>query len=72
MRFGAENRIYLILADLNDSVQAWKMKRAFSIIEPKIKQYIENFSSASLKRVQFDFRKRQYSTLSDIIFVIKE
>lgn len=71
MRFGAENRIYLILADSNDFTQSWKMKRAFSLIEPKIKQYIENFSSDSLKKVQFEFKKRKYSTLSDILFVVK-
>lgn len=71
MRFGAENRIYIILADSNDFTQAWKMKRAFSLIEPKIKQYIESFSSVSLKRIQFEFKKRTYSTLSDILFVVK-
>lgn len=71
MRFGAENRLYLILADANDSTQAWKMKRAFSLIEPKVKQYIDNFSSESLKRIDFQFKKRMYSTLSDIIFVVK-
>ena len=71
MRFGAENRIYLILADSNDSAQAWKMKRAFSLIEPKIKHYIETFSSESLKKIQFEFKKRTYSTLSDILFVVK-
>lgn len=71
MRFGAENRIYLILADSNDFTQAWKMKRAFSLIEPKIKQYIANFSSESLKKIQFEFKKRTYSTLSDILFVVK-
>ena len=71
MRFGAENRIYLVLADSNDFTQAWRMKRAFSLIEPKIKQYIENFSSDSLKRIQFEFKKRTYSTLSDILFVVK-
>lgn len=71
MRFGAENRIYIVLADSNDFSQSWKMKRAFSLIEPKIIQYIENFSSDSLKKIQFEFKKRKYSTLSDIIFVVK-
>lgn len=71
MRFGAENRLYLILADSSDSTQAWKMKRAFSLIEPKVKQYIDSFSSDSLKKINFEFKKRKYSTLSDIIFVVK-
>lgn len=71
MRFGAENRLYLILTDSNDFTQAWKMKRAFSLIEPKIRQYIENFSSNSLKKIEFEYKKKMYSTLSDILFVVK-
>lgn len=71
MRFGAENRLYLILADSNNFTQSWKMKRAFSLIEPKIRQYIENFSSNSLKKIEFEYKKKMYSTLSDILFVVK-
>ena len=71
MRFGAENRIYLILADTTDLSQSWKMKRAFSIIEPKVKQYIAEFSSDSLKTIKFEYKKKTYTTLSDILFIVK-
>lgn len=71
MRFGAENRIYLILADIKDLSQSWKMKRAFSIIEPKVNQYIANFSSTSLKTIKFEFKKNVYTALSDILFIVK-
>ena len=71
MRFGAENRIYLILADTKDLSQSWKMKRAFSIIEPNVNQYIAEFSSASLKTIKFEFKKKVYTALSDILFILK-
>ena len=71
MRFGAENRLYLILADTKDLLQSWKMKRAFSIIEPKVNQYLEGFSSTSLKTINFEFRKKVYAALSDILFIVK-
>lgn len=71
MRFGAENRIYLILTDSKDLSQSWKMKRAFSLIEPKVREYIENFSSQSLKQVKFSYKKMEYSALSDILFIVK-
>lgn len=71
MRFGAENRIYLILADTKDLSQSWKMKRAFSIIEPKVNHYIAEFSSSSLKTIKFEFKKKIYTALSDILFIIK-
>ncbi len=71
MRFGAENRIYLILADTKDLSQSWKMKRAFPIIEPKVNQYIAEFSSSSLKAIKFEFRKKVYTALADILFIVK-
>ena len=71
MRFGAENRIYLILVDTKDISESWKMKRAFSLIEPKVSKYIAEFSSASLKTIKFEFKKKVYTALSDILFIVK-
>lgn len=72
MRFGAENRIFLILVDPTDFTQSWKMKRAFSLIEPKINDYLNNFTTSTLKEVTFSFKSMKYRTLSDAIFVIKD
>lgn len=71
MRFGAENRLFVILADSTDISQSWKMKRAFSLIEPKVKNYLDGFSSHSLRRIDFSFKKQNYTSLADAIFVVK-
>lgn len=71
MRFGAENRLFVILADSTDINQSWKMKRAFSLIAPKIQNYLDTFTSHSLKKVHFTYKKQDYSSLADIIFVVK-
>lgn len=70
--FGAENRLFLILVDAKDIKQSWKMKRAFSLIEPKINDYLKNFTANSLKKINFNFNKQNYTALSDIIFIMKE
>lgn len=71
MRFGAENRLFVILVDSTDVNQSWKMKRAFSLIEPKVKDYLDNFNEKSLKEVNFTFKGNQYKSLADVIFVVK-
>ena len=71
MRFGAENRLFVILADSTDMSQSWKMKRAFSLIEPKVKNYLGTFSNKSLKKINFTFKKEKYTSLADVIFVVK-
>lgn len=70
--FGAENRLFVVLVDLINMDQSWKMKRAFSLIEPMINNYLNTFKSQSLKKIDFIFNKKEFTSLADIIFVIKE
>lgn len=71
MRFGAENRLFVILADSTDMTQSWKMKRAFSLIEPKVGHYLDTFTNTSLKKIEFTFKKQNYTSLADVLFVVK-
>ncbi len=70
--FGAENRLFVVLIDSTDMEQSWKMKRAFSLIEPKVNDYLNSFNTNSLKKIDFTFNKKDYSSLADTIFVVKE
>lgn len=71
MRFGAENRLFVILVDSTNMNESWKMKRAFSLIEPKVKNYLDNFNEESLQEINFTFKGNQYKSLADVIFVVK-
>lgn len=69
--FGAENRLFLVLVDTKDMKQSWKMKRAFTLIEPTVKNYLDSFNADSLKIIEFTFNQKKYTSLSDIIFITK-
>lgn len=71
MRFGAENRLFLVLVDSSDMTQSWKMKRAFEQIEPAVKNYLDKFEKTSLSQIDFTFNDKKYSSLADVIFVVK-
>ena len=71
MRFGAENRLFLILVDSSDMTQSWKMKRAFEQIEPAVTNYLDGFAKASLSKINFTFKDKDYNSLADVIFVVK-
>ena len=70
--FGAENRLFVVLVDSVDMEQSWKMKRAFSLIEPNVNNYLDQFNASSLKKITFTFNKKVYESLADVIFIIKE
>ena len=71
MRFGAENRLFVVLVDSSDMTQSWKMKRAFEQIEPAVNSYLNGFTNKSLSRIDFTFKGEKYSSLADVIFVVK-
>ncbi|MBQ9508213.1 MAG: hypothetical protein IJR53_02195 [Bacteroidales bacterium] len=71
MRFGAENRLFVILVDSSNMAQSWIMKRAFEQIEPAVNKYLDNFSKDSLSKINFTFKGDTYSSLADVIFVVK-
>lgn len=70
--FGAENRLFLVLVDTKDMKQSWKMKRAFTLIEPTVNNYLDSFNDDSLKIIEFTFNQKKYTSRSDIIFIIKK
>ena len=69
--FGAENRLFLVLVDTKDMKQSWKMKRAFTLIEPTVKNYLDSFNAHSLKKINLTFNQKNYTSRSDIIFITK-
>ncbi|WP_104718054.1 hypothetical protein [Helicobacter trogontum] len=73
LRFGAENRLFIILIDSLDFSASWKLKRNFHIIKPKITSYLDNFNKMDFAKniVDFTFHQKRYRALADIIFILK-
>ncbi len=75
MRFGSENRIFLVLVDTEDFDDSWKLKRNIDLLKPAILQYLSDFKSKSRKdlEITFNFKGKPgpFNTLADVIFVVK-
>ena len=75
MRFGSENRLFLVLIDREDFSASWKLKRNLDLLKPAINGYLDNFGSKSLNDMEIEFsyqgKSNIYKTYADIIFVMK-
>lgn len=75
MRFGSENRLFLVLVDADDFDGSWKLKRNMDLLKPEINNYLDNFSSKKLDELRVSFRYKgkpqTFTALTDVIFVIK-
>ena len=75
MRFGSENRLFLVLVDTEDFTGSWKLKRNMDLLKPVINEYIDNFSTKKLEdlKIKFNYRGKAqtFTALADVIFVVK-
>ncbi|NDV65664.1 hypothetical protein [Bacteroides sp. 224] len=75
MRFGSENRLFLVLVDTDDFNNSWKLKRNIDLLKPTIVEYLDNFKNKKIEDLQvtFEFKGKphMFSALADVIFVIK-
>ena len=75
MRFGSENRLFLVLVDTEDFNNSWKLKRNIDLLKPTIVSYLDNFKNKQIKDLQVDFefkgKPHGFSALADVIFVVK-
>lgn len=75
MRFGSENRLFLVLVDTDDFNSSWKLKRNLDLLKPTIISYLDNFGTKKIDdlKVSFNFKGKHqtFTALTDIIFVVK-
>lgn len=73
MRFGAENRIFVILVDSASPGNAWMLKRNVDLLRPKIFEFLDKFSLKFLPdmKVDFSFNGKMYHSYSEAIFIEK-
>lgn len=71
MRFGSENRLFLLLIDRENFTESWKLKRNFTLQKQKIDEYLENITKEKLlhNKIDFYFKGKQYDSFADIIFI---
>lgn len=75
MRFGSENRLFLVLVDTNDFSGSWKLKRNLDLLKPSIQKYLDVFTKKNISDLKVSFKYKgkpqTFTALTDILFVIK-
>ncbi len=76
MRFDASNRLFVVLVDINDFENSWKLKRNPTLLRKSIHPYLDKFTLNKIDDMKLTFTHKaksgEFSSISDIIFVIRE
>lgn len=75
MRFGAENRLFLVLVDTEDFNNSWKLKRNLDLLKPIIIEYLDGFAAKKVDNLKVSFaykgKTQTFTALADVIFVVR-
>jgi hypothetical protein len=70
-RFGADNRLFIVLASKNNINESWKLKRDFDFVFKEINKFFNSASVSTRDEIVFSFKKKTYTTISKILIITK-
>ena len=68
-RFGADNRLFVILADKNNLEESWKLKRDFDFVFSKIDEFFNRTEVSTDDEIVFTFKKKTYITITKVLII---
>lgn len=68
-RFGADNRLFVILLDTKSPEESWKLKRNFGLVYSKIDEFFNKEKVSTNDEVVFSFAKKTYTAVSKVLVI---
>lgn len=70
-RFGADNRLFVILIDKNEPERSWEIKRDFVLVFQKIDDFFDRETVSKKDEIVFTFGRKTYTTVTKVLIVTK-
>jgi len=70
-RFGADNRLFVVLASKSNLEESWKLKRDFDFVFGAIDEFFDTTSVSEKDEIIFSFNKKTYTTISKILIITR-
>lgn len=70
-RFGADNRLFVIVLDNDDPDKSWELKRDFDLINKRIDDFFNNERISKDDEIVFTYSKRTYTAVSKVLLITK-
>ena len=70
-RFGADNRLFVILLDKNNLRKSWKLKRSFKLVFQKIDDFFDKETVSKKDEVVFTFARKTHTAVTKVLMITK-
>lgn len=70
-RFGADNRLFVVLLDKENPERSWELKRGFALVFQKIDNFFDKETVSKDDEIVFTFGKRTYTAVTKGLIITK-
>ena len=70
-RFGAGDRLFVVLASKSNLEESWKLKRDFDFVFGEIDKFFDTATVSTKDEIVFSFKKKTYTTISKVLIITK-
>ncbi len=72
-RFDAANRFFLVLIDIENLEESWKLKRNKKLLHKEINEFLDDNQDMDFEKLKlsFNWQDRKYTSYADVLFVLK-
>ena len=70
-RFGAENRLFVVLLDKDNPGKSWELKRNFNLVFQKLDNFFDEEIVSAKDEIVFKFKKKTYTAVTKALIITK-
>ncbi len=70
-RFGADNRLFVVLLDKDSPERSWELKRDFNLVFQKIDNFFDREMVSKKEEIVFTFGRKTYTTVTKVLLITK-
>lgn len=70
-RFGADNRLFVVLLDKKDIERSWELKRDFDLVFQKIDDFFNKETVSKKDEIIFKFGRKTYTAITKVLIITK-
>jgi hypothetical protein len=70
-RFGSDNRFFVVLHDVENPQDSWKIKRDIDFVGEKINRFLDNENVSEEDQIAFTFGRQTYTAITKVLLIFK-
>lgn len=70
-RFGADNRLFVVLFDSKNPEKSWELKRDFDLVFDRIDKFFDKEIITNSDEIVFSFKRQSYTAVTKVLIVTK-